>query len=106
MIIGSGIDIKEKERAQALIMEQMEAIKKGNIYDYEFDSTIKSLETGINALKDSQLQVVDFNFSQLVAQTHDTLESLLSKLRRVTKQDVINVTNKIQLDTVYFLTAQ
>ncbi len=106
MIIGSGIDIKEKERAQTLIMEQMGAIKEGRISDYEFDSTIKSLETGINALKDSQLQVVDFNFSQLVAQTHDTLEGVLGKIRRVTKQDVINITGKIQLDTVYFLTAQ
>ncbi len=106
MIIGSGIDIKERERAQALIMKQLEAIKEGRISDYEFDSTIKSLETGINALKDSQLQVVDFNFSQLVAQTHDTLEGILNKIRRVTKQDVINITGKIQLDTVYFLTAQ
>ncbi len=106
MIIGSGIDIKEKERAQTLILEQLDAIKEGRISDYEFDSTIKSLETGINALKDSQLQVVDFNFSQLVAQTHDTIEGILGKIRRVTKQDVINVTGKIQLDTVYFLTAQ
>ena len=106
MIIGSGIDIKEKDHAKSLIMEQLEAIKEGRISDYEFESTIKSLETGIHSLKDSQLQVVDFNFSQLVAQTHDTLEGVLAKIRRVTKEDVVAITGKIQLDTVYFLTAQ
>ncbi len=106
MIIGSGIDIKDQEHAKSLILEQMEAVKEGKITDYEFEATIKSLETGIQALKDSQLQVVDFNFSQLVSQTHDTLEGLLSKIHRVTKQDVINITDKIQLDTVYFLTSQ
>ncbi len=106
MIIGSGIDIKQKERARELIMEQLEAIKDGRISDYEFESTIKSLETGIHSLKDSQLQVVDFNLSQLIAQTHDTFEGILSKIKRVTKKDVINVTKKIQLDTVYFLTSK
>lgn len=106
MIIGSGIDIKQKERARELIMEQLEAIKDGRISDYEFESTLKSLETGIHSLKDSQLQVVDFNLSQLIAQTHDTFEGILSKIKRVTKKDVINITKKIQLDTVYFLTSK
>lgn len=106
MIIGSGIDIKEREHAQSLIIEQLEAIKEGRISDYEFESTIKSLETGIHSLKDSQLQVVDFNFSQLIAQTHDTFEGILSKIKRVTKRDVVAITDKIQLDTVYFLTSQ
>ncbi|WP_341349507.1 EF-P 5-aminopentanol modification-associated protein YfmF [Ruminiclostridium cellobioparum] len=106
MIIGSGIEFKEKDHAKDLIMEQLEAIRAGKISDYEFEATIKSLETGIHSLKDSQLQVVDFNFSQLVSQTHDTFEGILAKIRRVTKQDVINVTGKIQLDTVYFLTSQ
>ncbi len=105
MIIGSGIDIKKREHAQNLIFEQLEAIKGGRISDYEFESTIKSLETGIHSLKDSQLQVVDFNFSQLIAQTHDTFEGILSKIKRVTKKDVIAITDKIQLDTVYFLTS-
>lgn len=105
MIIGSGIDIKERDHAKSLILKQIEDIKAGKISDYEFEATIKSLETGINALKDSQLQVVDFHLSQLVSQTHDTLEGLLSKLKRVTKKDVVRVSGKIILDTVYFLTA-
>ncbi len=105
MIIGSGIDVKEKDHAQELILKQIEDIKAGNISDYEFNSTIKSLETGVQALKDSQLQVVDFYFSQLISQTHDTLEGLLSKIQRVAREDVVRVAGKIQLDTVYFLTA-
>lgn len=103
MIIGSGIDFKEKEHARSLILKQLEEIRNGNISDYEFESTVKSLETGLNSLKDSQLQVVDFYFSHLIAQTHDTFESLMKKLRSVTRQDVVDVSKKIQLDTVYFL---
>jgi len=106
MIIGSGIDIKEKDHAKELILEQLDEIQKGNITDYEFESTIKSIETGVQSLKDSQLQVVDFYLSQLISDTHDTLESLLDKIKRVTKKDVIDIAKKIQLDTMYFLTSK
>ncbi|HEY5585589.1 MAG TPA: pitrilysin family protein [Ruminiclostridium sp.] len=106
MIIAGGIDIKERDHTKELILKQLDEIKEGNITDYEFKSTIKSLETGIQSLKDSQLQVVDFYLSQLISQTHDTLEGLLEKIQRVTKQDVIDVSKKIQLDTVYFLTSE
>lgn len=105
MIVRSGIDIKERDHVKALILEQLDEIRAGNISDYEFDATIKSIETGIQSLKDSQLQIVDFYLSQLVAETHDTMDDLIKKLKLVTKQDVINVSKKIQLDTVYFLTA-
>lgn len=105
MIIGSGIDIKSRDHAKELILKQLEEISIGNISDYEFESTIKSIETGIQSLKDSQLQVVDFYLSQLISQTHDTLETLLDKIQRVTKKDVIDISKKMQLDTVYFLTA-
>lgn len=84
MIIGSGIDIKERERAKDLILEQLSEIREGNITDYEFESTIKSLETGIHSIKDSQMQVVDFYLSQLISETHDTLEGILRKIQRVT----------------------
>lgn len=106
MIIGSGIDTKERDHAKTLILKQLDDIKNGSITDYEFKSTVKSLETGVQALKDSQLQVVDFYLGQLISQTHDTLESLLSKIQRVTKEDVIKIADKIQLDTVYFLSAK
>jgi len=106
MIIGSGIDIKERDHAKELILKQLDEIQEGNITDYEFESTIKSLETGVQSLKDSQLQVVDFYLSQLISETNDTLEGLLDKIKRVTKQEVIDIAKKIQLDTMYFLTSK
>jgi predicted Zn-dependent peptidase len=106
MVIASGIDIKNKDIAYDIIMKQLEAIQNGEITDYEYEATIKSLETGINSLKDSQLQVVDFYLSQLISGTSDTLDSLFEKIKRVTKKDVIKVSKKIQPDTIYFLTSK
>jgi predicted Zn-dependent peptidase len=103
MVVSGGIDSKEKDHAQELIMKQIDEIKDGHITDYEFESTVKSIGTGLMSIKDNQLQIVDFNLSQKLSQTNDTIEELYKKVKLVTKEDVIAVSKKIQLDTVYFL---
>lgn len=106
MVISSGIEIENKDKALKIMMEQLEEIKSGNISDYEFESTLKSLETGLNSLKDSQINMVDFYLSQYILGTNESLDSILEKAKKVTRQDVIDIAGKIKLDTVYFLTAQ
>ncbi|MCR4434575.1 MAG: pitrilysin family protein [Clostridiales bacterium] len=106
MVVSSGIEIKNKDRAQEIILKQIEDIKNGNISDYEYDATLKTIETGLKSLRDSQLQMVDFFLSQDVAGSSDDLDSLIEKSKKVSKQDVVNIAKKIKLDTVYFLTAK
>jgi len=104
MVISSGIDADKREKAEEIILRQVKEISEGNISDYEFDSTLKSIETGINSLNDSQLQVVDFYLSQSITGGSDTLHSLTEKVMKVRKKDVAEVASRIKLDTVYFLT--
>lgn len=106
MIISGGIETGNKEKTEGIIEKQLEDIRNGKISDYEFDSTIKTIETGINSLKDSQMQIVDFYLSQVIVNTTDTLDSIIEKVKKVTKKDVVDVSKKIQLDTVYFLAPQ
>ena len=106
MIISSGIAIENKDKAIDIIMEQMKEIAGGNISDYEYDSSLYTIETGVKSMADSQLQMVDFYLGQIIAGSNDTLESLIEKVKKVTKEDVSKISQKIKLDTVYFLTKQ
>lgn len=103
MVIGSGIDLGNKEKAQEIILRQLEEIKNGNVSGYEYEATINSMETGVKSMLDSQMQIVDFYLSQAVSGTEDSFDTLLEKLKKVTRQNVIDVSKKIQLDTIYFL---
>lgn len=103
LVIGSGIDFNNKDKAQKIIMQQLEEIKNGNISDYEFESTLKTIETGIKSLLDSQMQIVDFYLSQAIAGTDDTFDSIAEKVKKVKKEHVVSISRKINLDTVYFL---
>lgn len=105
MVISAGIEISNKDKAYDVIVKQLEDMKNGNISDYEFESSIKSIETGIRSLKDSQLQIVDFNLSQIIAGTEDTPDDIIEKVKKVSKQDVMDVAKYIEMDTVYFLTS-
>jgi len=106
MVVSSGIEIANKDKALEIILQQIDEIKAGNITDYEFESTIKTIETSVKSLKDNQLQIVTHYLGQAIANTSDTFDDLISKTSRVTKQEVIDVAKKIQLDTIYFLTSK
>ena len=103
MIIGSGIEIENYQKALEEIKLQVEEIKKGNISDYEYEATINSAINGIRSLSDSAFQMEDYYLSQLVGGTEDNFESLIQKIQAVKKEDVVAVAQKIQLDTIYFL---
>ena len=106
MVISGGIEINNRDKAYDVIMKQLEDMKNGNISDYEFESSVKSIETGIKSLKDSQLQVVDFNLSQIIAGTKDSPDDIIQKVKKVSRQDVIDIAKNIEMDTVYFLTSK
>jgi predicted Zn-dependent peptidase len=105
MLISSGIELDNRDKAVDIILAQMEEIKKGNISDYEYTATLKSIETGLNSLKDSQMHMVDFYLSQIIVDNDDNFETLKEKIKKVTKQDIMDVSKRINLDTIYFLTS-
>lgn len=105
MVISSGIEIDNRDKAIEIIKKQLEDIKNGNISDYEYEASIKSMETGVKSLTDSQLQVVDFYLSQYIIGTDDGPNDIIEKVKQVTKQDVVDIADRIELDTLYFLTA-
>ncbi|HEY9062395.1 MAG TPA: pitrilysin family protein [Pseudobacteroides sp.] len=106
MMISCGIEVSNKDKAYNLILKQLEEIRQGNISDYEYDSSIKSIKTGLESLKDSQLAIVDFYLSQKISNTSDTLKSLYEKFEAVTRDEIVKASQKVEIDTVYFLSSE
>lgn len=105
LVAVSGIEISNRDKAEKVIMEQLDAIRKGQISALEMEATKKSLETGVKSMQDSQGGMVDFYLSQLLSGENDDVDTFLQKLMSVEKEDVVRVSEKITLDTVYFLTS-
>ena len=82
MVVSSGIDIGNKQKALGIIEQQLDDMTKGNITDYELGATVKSIETGVKSMTDSQINIVDFYLSQTISGTNDDFSTVIEKAKR------------------------
>lgn len=105
MVVSSGIETGNKDKALDIMLKQLEEIKKGAVTEYEMEASVKSIETGIKSLADSQAGMVDFYLGQAISGTNDNLADIIKNVKKVAKDDVIRTADDIVLETVYFLTS-
>lgn len=102
----SGIEIKNKDKAQDLILKQLQEVKDGNITENEYESTIRMFKNAFNSYKDTQFAIMDFFIGQIFLNTEIlSLDEFIEKISSVTIEDAVRCAQKIELDTIYFLTS-
>jgi predicted Zn-dependent peptidase len=104
MILSCGIESKNRQKVIDIMNEQINDIIQGKISDYEYDVSLKVIESSINSIRDSQYQIMDFGLSQSIIGTNEDLDSIIEKCKNVTREDISEVAKKLKLDTIYFLT--
>lgn len=104
LMIASGIDFKNYEKAKNICIEQIHKMKKGEISDYELKSAKKKLTSDLRTIADSQYSLIDY-LSALRAYGVDyTVEDIIEEIDKVSMERVIKCADTIQLNTVYYLT--
>ena len=103
LVVNAGIEFPNFEKARDEVMLQLEEIKKGNITDHEFSSSISAIVNTCNSYYDDQRALASFYLSEGLMGTRRSLESYIENIKKVTPQEVSEVAKKLQLDTVYFL---
>ncbi len=103
MVVTSGIEVANKEKAQNEILAQLENIKQGNITEEELILAKKSLKNAYNELNDSPPALEGWYLTRSLSGFSDSHEDVCADFMDVTKEDVINIARKVELDIVYFL---
>lgn len=103
LIAYSGIDPDNYEQAKELILEQLREIQQGNITPEEYEDTIKMFVNSFNSYKDTLFSIMDFHMNQILLGTELDINAFIDKIKSVSLEDVIRVSQNIMLDTVYFL---
>lgn len=104
MMVMSGIDLKNYDQAVGIIHEQMDAMKKGDFTDSDLEQTKAVIQNQMLETVDTSRGLVEVLYHNVVANVDIKLDHYLSEINKATKQDVIDVAKKIDLDTIYFLT--
>lgn len=106
MAVSSGVEFSNFQVARDEILAQLDKMRQGDFTGEELRAGKQALTSGYRALLDSQGQVEDFWFSQAVAGVDQSPEQLSAQVEAVTREQVVAAAQKIQLDTVYYLTGR
>lgn len=103
MFIGAGIDFDKYDQTVNIIMDQLDAMVKGQITSQEFEGAINALVTSLKGTLDQPSQLIDYYLGNSVIDSDITVEELIERIKGVTVDEVVEVAHKVKLDTVYFL---
>ena len=103
IFINCGIDIPNYEKALELIREQIEDMKKGDFTEEEIQNAKKGIIATIKTIEDEQDTEVSYYFGQELSNQKVSVKEYIDKIEKVNKKNIIDIANKITINTIYFL---
>lgn len=101
--IKCGIDIENYEKALKIIKEQLYDMKKGEFTDKNIEEAKTNIISTINFVPEEQDTELIYYFSQELSGYKMGYEEYINKINSISKQDIMNLANRIQVNTIYFL---
>ena len=102
MMITAGIDANNFDKTVALISEQIEAMKKGEFQIKEIASAKLSIKTSYQDILENPYTIIN-SYESTAYLGYDSIKTRINKIDAVTKEDIIQVANKIKINTVFLL---
>jgi predicted Zn-dependent peptidase len=103
IFINCGIEIKNYEKALDIIKEQLEDMRNGVFSDEDIANAKKNIISTVKNISDEQDTEVVYFLGQELTNKKVSIEEYIDKIENVSKQNIINIANKIYINTIYFL---
>ncbi|MEN0659463.1 EF-P 5-aminopentanol modification-associated protein YfmF [Caldifermentibacillus hisashii] len=103
MLVMTGIETKNYEKAVTIIKEQLQAMKNGDFTEADIEQTKAVIQNQMLETLDTSRGLVEVLYHNVISGTNVSEEVWKEKIAKVTKENIIQVGEKIQLDTIYFL---
>ncbi|MEN2766384.1 EF-P 5-aminopentanol modification-associated protein YfmF [Ornithinibacillus xuwenensis] len=106
LLVFSGIAPGDYEKARKIMEEQMEAMMKGDISKQELSETKELIVNQLLETLDNPQGIIEMLYQQVIADVDLSPHQLIESIKKVSINEVKEVGNKIELDTVYLLTSE
>ena len=103
IFINCGIEIENYTKALDIIKVQIKDMKEGKFTDEEVENAKTNILDSIQSIEDEQDSQIIYYFGQEISKTKENLKEYKEKIKKVTKQDVLNIANKVSIEMIYFL---
>lgn len=103
IFIRCGIECQNYEKATELIKKLLEDMKNGKFSEEDITKAKDYILAGVDAINEEQDSQILFLFGQELTKMPLTIEEHKNNIQKVTKEQIVEFANKIQLNTIYFL---
>lgn len=103
IFINCGIEIGNYDKALEIIKQQIEDMKKGDFTEEEVENAKQGIIAAIKSIDDEQDTEIMYFFGQELSTNKLDINKYMDRISKVNKQNVIDIANKVSVNTVYFL---
>ena len=103
LMVDSGVERGNIEKARAEILHQLDEIKNGSITDEELESALLSLDNAHTQVGDTPSSYDSWYFERFCNGSIITPEEQMAEYRKVTKERIVEAAKSLTLDSVYLM---
>ena len=103
MMIGSGIEFDKFQKTKDAILKELEDVKNGNFTDDELSVAKEYIVSSFSAYEDSPPMLIDYYLGMAFSNSFPTISQVCSRVKQVTRNEIIKSFENVCVDTVYFL---
>lgn len=103
IFVKCGIEIDNYEKALKIIKEQIEDMKKGKFTEEDIKQAKVNIVSTIKFIPEEQDTELLYYFSQELSGYKMNSEEYINKVNSITKEQIVELANRIQINTIYFL---
>jgi predicted Zn-dependent peptidase len=103
LIVDSGVELANAEKAHEAILEQLEAMKRGEFPDELLENTKYSMVNALKGIGDTPMSCILEQYERFYTGDPGTVEERVQRYLSLTKEQIVEVANSLTLDTVYLM---
>lgn len=103
IIIKSGIESTNYDKALEIIKKQLEDMKNGEFTEEDMQNAKKIIIASYRAVQDEQDSAISYYFGKEMEQGNLDIPTYINQIKSVSKEQIVEIANKITINTIYFL---
>ena len=103
VIVQSGIENENAEKAIAEIGKQLQGMAGGDITEEDLQKSVRSMKDAFGTICDNPLDIDGWAASQLCDPAFQTPDELVERCAAVTREQAVEAAKRMTLDTVFLL---
>lgn len=103
IFIRCGIEIENYEKALNTIKQQLQDMKAGKFSEKDIENAKNLIVESIKSIPSEQDTEITYYYGQELSDTFMTLEEYIKKINTQSKEKLVELANKVNINTIYFL---